>query len=234
MVYVVGHRGAPFYEPENTIKSFKKAIEFGVDFIECDVHLTKDKKVVVIHDDTLDRKTNGKGYVKDFSLEELRKLSVEGKGKIPTLEEVLKLDFSIMIELKSFNVSGKYKIYPDLVKETLKLVENFKSKLIFISFDPRYLEELKNYPFERMLLSVVFPSDLNELRKLNLAGLGIKYTSLNFENIKKAHENNFKILAWTVNDEEEIKKILESKVDFIGSDDPKLAVKCIKEFKAKP
>ena len=61
MVEVIGHRGAAGYEPENTIRSFKKAIAFGVDTIELDVRLTKDKKLIVLHDQELDRTTNGKG-----------------------------------------------------------------------------------------------------------------------------------------------------------------------------
>ena len=228
MVFVIGHRGAPFYSPENTIESFKKAIEFGVDFIECDIHLSKDKKLVVIHDEKLERTTNGKGYVKDFTLKELRRLQVLGRSKIPTLREVLELKFPTMIELKSFNISGKYEIYPELVKETLKVMRSFKSKAIFISFDKRYLKELKKCPFKKMLLFSAFPSNLKKLKMLNLVGLGVKYTSLTSKNIKKAHENNFKILAWTINDEKNIKKILESKVDFITSDNPKLAVEIVR------
>ena len=88
----IGHRGAPRNEPENTLRSFKKALSLNVDMIECDVHLTKDGQVVVIHDPTVERTTNGKGKVKGFTLKEIKRLDA-GKGeKIPTLEEIVKLD----------------------------------------------------------------------------------------------------------------------------------------------
>lgn len=91
MVLKIGHRGAMGYEPENTLRSFKKAIELNVDMIEFDVHVCKTGEIVVIHDDKLDRTTNGKGDVSKTSFKELRKLNA-GKGeKIPLLQEVLNL-----------------------------------------------------------------------------------------------------------------------------------------------
>lgn len=233
MTYIIGHRGAPKYEPENTIESFKKAIEFGADFIECDIHLTKDNRVVVIHDHTLNRTTIGRGYVKDFYLEELKRVLIEKtNSRIPTLEEVLELNFPTVIELKSFQDSaGKYMIYPGLVNKILELVRGFKPRIIFVSFDQRYLEELRGCLFDKMLLSSSFPINLDKIQRLNLIGLGIKYNALNSENIKKAHENNFKILAYTVNKKRKIKKMLKLGVDFIASDNSKLAVKCAKKFK---
>ncbi len=100
---IIGHRGACGYEPENTISSFKKALELGVDAIELDVYVLGRGELVVIHDDKVDRTTNGKGYVLDYSFEELRKLDAGNGQTIPTLEEVLDLvnmKTSVNIELK--------------------------------------------------------------------------------------------------------------------------------------
>jgi glycerophosphoryl diester phosphodiesterase len=80
MIKVLGHRGARVYEPENTLRSFKKAIELGVDQIELDLHFSRDGQLMVIHDDKLNRTTNGEGFIKDFTLDELKKLDA-GKGK---------------------------------------------------------------------------------------------------------------------------------------------------------
>lgn len=80
MVTVVGHRGAAGLEPENTIVSFKRALELGVDNVELDVHLTKDKELVVIHDATVNRTTNGQGYVGNITRGEIRKFDA-GKGE---------------------------------------------------------------------------------------------------------------------------------------------------------
>ena len=85
----IGHRGAKAYAPENTLTSFKKAIEIGVDAIELDVRKTKDNKLVVIHDADIKRTTNGKGLVAELSLKEIKGFSAEGGEKIPTLEEAL-------------------------------------------------------------------------------------------------------------------------------------------------
>ena len=86
---VLGHRGCAGLEPENTILAFKRAIDLGVDLIEFDVRMTKDKKLIVIHDEKLDRTTNGIGFVKDFNFAEIRKFDA-GKGeKIPSLEETI-------------------------------------------------------------------------------------------------------------------------------------------------
>ena len=82
---IIAHRGASGYEPENTLRSFKKAMELGVDIIELDVHKCKSGELVVIHDFNLNRTTNGKGLVKDKTLAELRELELKKSEKIPTL-----------------------------------------------------------------------------------------------------------------------------------------------------
>ncbi|MCK4374153.1 MAG: glycerophosphodiester phosphodiesterase, partial [Candidatus Brocadiae bacterium] len=96
MVEVVGHRGAAGVEPENTLRGFRLAVELGADWTECDVHLTKDGRPVVMHDETVDRTTDGEGPVDSFSWAELRKLDAGGwfageyaGERVPGLEEVL-------------------------------------------------------------------------------------------------------------------------------------------------
>ena len=91
MVNIVGHRGAPMEEPENTLRSFRRALELGVAAVELDVQLTRDGRLAVIHDETLDRTTNGHGPVQDFTLAELQKLDAGQGEPIPALEEVLEL-----------------------------------------------------------------------------------------------------------------------------------------------
>ncbi|MEM2913929.1 MAG: glycerophosphodiester phosphodiesterase family protein, partial [Candidatus Bathyarchaeia archaeon] len=83
----VGHRGARAYEPENTLRSFKKAIDLGVDAVELDVRRTKDNELVVIHDAEVDKTTNGKGLVNMLTLREIKQLDTKKGEKIPTLEE---------------------------------------------------------------------------------------------------------------------------------------------------
>jgi glycerophosphoryl diester phosphodiesterase len=103
----IGHRGARAYAPENTLISFKKAIELGANTIELDVRKTKDAKLVVIHDADVKRTTSGKGLVSELTLNQIKSLSTEGNEKIPTLEEAL--DFldkkvQVLIELKEAGI----------------------------------------------------------------------------------------------------------------------------------
>jgi glycerophosphoryl diester phosphodiesterase len=106
----IGHRGARAYEPENTLRSYKKALEIGVDAVELDVRKTKDNQLVVIHDADVKRTTDGKGLVSELTLKQIKEYSTEKGEKIPTLKEAL--DFldkkvKILIELKEEGVEEK-------------------------------------------------------------------------------------------------------------------------------
>ena len=106
---VIAHRGASYFEPENTLRSFRRAVEMGADRVEVDVRLSKDNKLVVIHDPRVDRTTNGTGRVKDMTLQELKSLDA-GKGeKIPTLQEVIDAlkDTKLVIEMKIPGIEEK-------------------------------------------------------------------------------------------------------------------------------
>ena len=108
---VWAHRGASGYAPENTLDAFRKAVEMGADGIELDVQMTKDGELVVIHDETIDRVSNGKGWVKDYTYEELKKFNFNKthleytKEEIPTLEQVYLLikptNLTINVEIKT-------------------------------------------------------------------------------------------------------------------------------------
>ena len=108
----IGHRGAKGYEPENTLIAFEKAIDLNVDGIELDVHLSLDKEIMVIHDETIDRTTNEIGFVKNFTSSHLRELG------IPKLSEVLSVinrQCFVNIELKGIETA----------KPVVELIENY-------------------------------------------------------------------------------------------------------------
>jgi len=113
---IMGHRGAAALEPENTLLSIGRAIEIGVNAVEIDVRLSKDKEIVVMHDSTLDRTTDGTGPVCNFTIDELKKLDAGNGQRIPTLQEVI--DFidnkvELVIELKE---EGTFKSVYKLIK----------------------------------------------------------------------------------------------------------------------
>jgi glycerophosphoryl diester phosphodiesterase len=156
----IGHRGACGYEPENTLLSFKKALELGVEMIEFDVHRLKSGEIVVFHDDKLDRTTNGKGYISDKTFDEIRILDA-GKGKkIPTLEEVLDLvdrKAKVNIELKGKNTG----------KTTAETINNFI--------------EIKGWRREDFLVSSSLRSELQDFIRMNTGvkiGIVVNHTSV--------------------------------------------------------
>lgn len=139
----IAHRGFSGQYPENTMLAFQKAVEAGCDGIELDVHLTKDGEIVVIHDETVDRTTDGRGAVKDFTLEELRRLDASGRfmGRfgaqpIPTLREYFDYirNFPVFtnIELKN----GEY-YYEGLEEKTIALIREYRleERILFSSFN---------------------------------------------------------------------------------------------------
>ena len=144
------HRGASGYMPENTMEAFQMAMEQGVDGIELDVHITKDGEIVVIHDETIDRVSNGLGYVKDYTLQELRKYNFNCnsqkilKAYIPTLREVLELvhhtNVTLNIELKTDIV-----FYDGIVEKVVSLVEDYQmqNRVWYSSFNHYTLRAIR-------------------------------------------------------------------------------------------
>ncbi len=219
----IGHRGAAGYEPENTLASFKKALDLGVDVIELDVHACKTGELVVIHDDKVDRTTNGKGYVTEKTFEELRFLNA-GKGqKIPKIEEVLDLlknRVIVNIELKGAKTAEPvFKII-----EAYLIEKNWKKKnFIVSSFNHPELKKFKNLMPEIKTCACLtgIPIDYAEFAKKAAAD----FVSLNMEFVNKefvddAHNRGLKVYVWTVNDSDDIEKMKALKVDGIFSNFP--------------
>ncbi|TRO45945.1 glycerophosphodiester phosphodiesterase, partial [Candidatus Bathyarchaeota archaeon] len=126
----IGHRGARAYEPENTLASFRRAIELGVDAVELDIRKTRDNELVVIHNADVNKTTNGNGPVNSFTLEEIQKFVTEKGEHIPTLEDVLDVvgkRVKVLVELKE----------PDTEKKVIELIRRKKlmDDVILISFD---------------------------------------------------------------------------------------------------
>ncbi|MBR0136398.1 MAG: glycerophosphodiester phosphodiesterase, partial [Clostridia bacterium] len=138
---ILGHRGAAAYAPENTMPAFEMALEQGADGLELDVHLSKDGELVIMHDERVDRTTNAHGFIKDFTLEELKALDASyGKegfanAVVPTLREVYELvrgtDKMINVEIKTDIID-----YPGIVDKVLKMEDEMgmNGRIIYSSF----------------------------------------------------------------------------------------------------
>ncbi len=157
-ILIVAHRGASAYEPENTLRAFRRAIELGADMSELDAHMSKDGHVIIMHNPTVEKTTNGKGAIKDMTLAELKKLDA-GKGeRIPTLQEVIDVvrgKGGLYIELKA---EGTPRTVVDILR-----ANQFTSlqQVIVGSFQPQLVRETKELAPEiatSLLVSPVLPA----------------------------------------------------------------------------
>jgi glycerophosphoryl diester phosphodiesterase len=213
----IGHRGAKAYEPENTIRSFKKALEIGVNAVEFDVRKTKDNQLVVIHDAEVKRTTDGKGLVSELTLKEIKEFSAEKGEKIPTLKEAL--DFlgkkvKVLIELKE----------TDVEKQVLAAVheKGLQKNVIVVSFIEEALRKVRELDkeVETGLIYVKHKNPVKAALALKASYLLSLYRFTHTANVQKAHENGLKVIVWTVNKPEEVKEYVKKGVDGIASDKP--------------
>lgn len=210
----IGHRGASAYEPENTIRAFKRALEMGCEGVEMDLRRTKDGKIVIIHDETVDRTTNGKGKVSEMTLEEIKKLDSHGE-KIPTLEEVLS-----EVKAKLFLLELKESGYED---EIVKIVDSFRllDNVIFISFNYDSLRKVKENGGKKIgLIYSSLPSPIKIAKELNAYAMLPRYNLMNRIHANELKKNKFFVIPWVVNDVSVLEKMLYFDVDAIATDKP--------------
>lgn len=218
-----GHRGASGYEPENTLIAFQKAIELKADGIELDVHLSSDGVLVVIHDETIDRTTNGKGTVNKMPLKKLKNFKIEKNEKIPTLIEVFDLvnkQCIINIELKGM---GTAKPVLDLIEHYIKEKKWQNNDFLISSFDWNMLEEATSLN-SKIRIGVLTEESIEEAlafaKKIKAYSIHPDYLLLTKENVALLQENGFEVFPWTVNSEEAISTIKSFKVNGIISNFP--------------
>ena len=213
----IGHRGAKGHEPENTLVSFEKAIHLNADGIELDVHLSLDGEIMVIHDETIDRTSRGKGFVNQFTALELKKLG------IPKLIEVLNLvnqKCFINIELK-----GNGTAQPVTASMEYYISEknwNYNDFLIS-SFDWKMLEEV-HLLNPKIRIGILTEESVEEAlafaKKIKAFSIHPDYRLLTKENVALMQKNGFEVYPWTVNSKEDIQKIKSFNVNGIISDFP--------------
>lgn len=219
----IAHRGASAYEPENTLVSFQKAIDLKADGIELDVHLSADAVLVVIHDETIDRTTNGIGSVNQFTLAELKEFKIDKNQEIPTLEEVFDLvnkQCLINIELKG-NDTAKPVI--DLIEVYVKEKKWHYNDFLISSFDWTMLEEVTHLNAKIRIGVLTEESIENALafaKKIKAFSINPDFTLLTEENVALLKENGFEIWPWTVNSDDAIRKIKSYEVNGIISNFP--------------
>lgn len=220
---IIGHRGAMGHETENTLASVQKALDLGVDMIEIDVFKIESGEVVVFHDDTVDRLTNGGGAIEGYNISDLKKLTLDGNHKIPMLQDVLKLidhKVPLNIELKGGDTADRvHFIMAYYIKERGWSHDDF----LISSFNWEELKKMRELD-ETIAIAVLTEEDpkdaISMARNLKAIAINPNIGKATMENVKLVHDAGFKVYTWTVNEEEDIMKARNIGVDGIFTNYP--------------
>ena len=237
---LLAHRGDLAHAPENTLPSFSQAIQKGADGVELDAKLTVDGHVIVIHDETVDRTTNGKGKVASFTLEDIRRLDAGAwfgakfaGTQVPLLEEVFETvgkNRLINIELTNY-----FSPRDGLVKKVCELIKrhNNAGQIIFSSFLPSNLKVAAQILPEIPRGLLAMPGVLGWWARSfgfmfgDYLALHPHISSVSREQIQRAHRIKRRVHVWTANEPEDVKRLSDWGVDGMFTDDPAAALKAL-------
>ena len=224
-ILVIGHRGANNIAPENTLKSFKKAIELGADYIEFDIHQSKDGEIVIMHDANTYNTTGHKGLIKRMTLKELKELDCGEGERIPTLQELIKIakyNIGLQIEIKAKGMAEKLvellrkedliesSIISSFLHEELLNIQKIEPKLKLATLEPIISNPSKNWDYHLEILNKVINNKYFAIHP--------RYQLVNKRLINYAHDNNIKVNIWTVNSKAWMKKFIKKGVDGLITD----------------
>ncbi len=226
---VIAHRGASGHAPENTLAAFKRAVALGATFIETDLHLSRDAHFVAIHDDTVNRTTNGQGKVHDLTLADLRRLDAgswfgsEFAGeRIPTLEEILEFskrnDVVFYLELKPSGAWGGEHALISALRESGEI-----ARTVVISFDAGIIAALRKIE-PTLMTGLLFDGQIDQpLERAVEVGarqLAVRGDLVTPALIADARKKDLQVVCWTVNQPAHMRMLIEAGVDGIMSDYP--------------
>ncbi len=233
-VLIIGHRGASNIAPQNTLKAFQKAIELGADYVEFDIHQSKDHEIVIMHDANTYSTTGHKGLIKTMTLTELKKLDCGEGEKIPTLRELINIakgKIGLNIEVKAKGLSEnlikilkeedliKSSIISSFLHDELKKLQKIESTLKLATLEPIITSWSKDWEYHSQIL--------NNAIENNYFSIHPSYNLVNQMLIDKAHENNLRVNIWTVNIKAAMKKFIKMGADGIITDNIQNAKKVL-------
>ncbi len=233
---IIAHRGFSSRYPENTVAAIRSAVEAGADMVEIDVQLTKDLELVVMHDDSVYRTTNGSGLVRDLTLEQIRALDAGGKfdakfagERVPTLEEAIDAVHGkamLNIEVKNADTEGSRKYMAAKIAELVSR-KNYASHVQIMAFDSDFLREMRQQsPHISMAMLAVtnsFNRKLRQAAKLEMDGLNLLHHAVSQGEVEAIHKAGLKTNVYTVNRASSMVKSLKKGVDGIITDYPDVA-----------
>ena len=218
MIKVIGHRGVAGLEPENTLRSFQAALALGVDYVECDVYLTADRRLVLMHDRTVDRTTNGSGPVEEMTFEQVRQLDA-GKGeRVPTLAELLALirgRCGAHVELKG---AGTH-------EPVLRLVQSkgMLGDVVLTSGNTERLRAVRASSGE-VAIEHIFadppPDAVERALSVGAKRVSAHHTHATAAFVGAAHDAGLEVIAWPPNTVADMQAAIDLGVDLICTDRP--------------
>lgn len=243
---IIAHRGASAYYPENTLVSFAGAINMAADMVELDVQLTADGEVVVFHDEKINRCTNGKGAIADYTLVQLKKLDAGSwfdkkfaGVRVPSLAEVLELcknKIAVNIEIKTEAVTDK--ISGGIEEKCLKIVDQsgMRDHVVFSSFDPRAIQHIKQIDrlspvavlFEKKYYGASLPSQVVE--SLGADAFNCSVRELGKKWLADLKDHGIPVNVYTVNDEKNMIRLLTLGVSGIFTNHPDILKNVLENF----
>lgn len=226
---IIAHRGSSGHAPENTLAAYQRALQDGAGFIETDLHFTRDSQFVAIHDDALERTTNGSGRVQDWNLADLRKLDAGSwfgpqfaGERIPTLDQIFEFsrqhDMVFYLELKQKGSIGIEHALVSALRDSGEI-----RRVVVLSFDPRILETMVRS--EPMLMTGLLYEGTLETPFARAVSSGVRQIAAREDLITpdfllQARQHDIQVVAWTVNDPARIHSLQELGVAGIISDFP--------------
>lgn len=234
-ILIIGHRGANKIAPENTMKSFRKAIELGADYVEFDVHFTKDNEIVIMHDENTMRTTGQEGVISEMTLEELKELDCGEGEQIPTLQELIDLAkgrIGLQCEIKAEGMASKLvellreksliedTIMSSFNHDELLKVQELEPKLKLAALEPTGTGWVTDWILKKKLVSNAAEHDFYAIHPF--------YRIVNEQLVEYAHEKKLKVNPWTVDSLNAMKKLIGYGVDGLITNDIEKAKKVLK------
>ncbi|MDI6723904.1 MAG: glycerophosphodiester phosphodiesterase family protein [Methanobacterium sp.] len=207
---IIAHRGASYFEPENTLRSIKRAIEMNADYVEVDVRMSKDKELIIMHDADISRTTNGTGLVKDKTLLELKEYDAGNGEEIPTLDEVLetvKNKIKLVVEIKEPGTEEK------IVE---KIIANKLKDTIITSFFHKAVKNVMDSDINAGIIFVGQPVNVGQMASAANANIIFpSYRYMDEELVKDAKRYGLSVYPWAIDDPEIFEKFVRMNVDGI-------------------
>jgi glycerophosphoryl diester phosphodiesterase len=225
IVLAIAHRGASGYAPENTFAAFRRAVAQGISFIETDLHLTRDAHFVAIHDETVERTTNGNGSIHEMTLAEARRLDAgswfasEFMGeRIPTLEEILeftkKNDVVFYLELKPSGFWGGEHALISALRDSGEI-----QRSVVISFDPAILAALRKIE-PTLMYDGKIDNPFEKAVEIGARQIAVRGDLVTPNFLQEARKRDLQVVCWTVNSPAHMRILASAGVDGIMSDYP--------------